>query len=100
MTRIRVDRLEREAIDCFGNSGLFLEYDASDVSEIKIICDDSRCQTISYIGDTKMFDSLLESGLKGVDRIVPFGKTMDFDLIWDGYDLITHLTRIVKIRSK
>ena len=42
-----------------------------------------------------MFDALLESGIKGIDRIVPVGQTMDFDLIWDGYDLSRDLTRVV-----
>lgn len=100
ITRIHIDRIGKDVIDCFGNSGFFLEYDASDISELRDICDDSRCQTITYIGDSRMFDSLLAMGLKGVDRIVPFGKSMDFELIWDGYDLMTHLTRIIRIRSK
>jgi hypothetical protein len=29
----------------------------------------------------------------GIDRIVPIGKTTDFNLIWDGYDLINVLSR-------
>ena len=100
ITRIHLKKLEKEIIECFGNSGLFLEYDASDVTDIETICNDSRCQTISYIGTPIMFEPLLESGLKGVDRIVPFGKTMDFELIWDGYDLMTYLTRIIRIRQR
>ena len=36
-------------------------------------------------------------GVRGVDRIVPMGKTMDFDLIWDGYDLVSRLTRTVSM---
>ena len=34
---------------------------------------------------------------QGVDRFVPLGKSMDFTLVWDGYDLITTLSRIVNI---
>jgi hypothetical protein len=37
-------------------------------------------------------------GIKGVDRIVPIGKTMDFDLIWDGYDLIERFTRTIDLK--
>ena len=40
-----------------------------------------------------MFDTLLVSEMSGVDRIVPIGKTMDFDLIWDGYNLYEMMTR-------
>ena len=31
------------------------------------------------------------------DRIVPCGRANEFDLNWDGYDLIKHLTRHIKI---
>ena len=62
-----------------------------------MICDDIHCQTIGYIGNKDMFISLLKSGIKGVDRIVPVGKTMDFDLIWDGYNLEKMFTRTIAI---
>ena len=100
ITRVRLESLGKDVIDRFGNSGLFMEYDAADISEIREICDDSRCQTVTYIGDPSMFEPLLSSGLKGVDRIVPFGRSMDFELVWDGYDLMSHLTRIVRIRDR
>ena len=47
------------------------------------ICNDKRCQTIGYIGDNKTLLPLINTGLKGIDRVVPVGKTMDFDLIWE-----------------
>ena len=37
-------------------------------------------------------------GIKGIDRIVPIGSTMEFDLVWDGYDLTRELTRVVTMR--
>ena len=58
------------------------------------LCNDKRCQTIGYIGDKNVVLPLIQSGVKGIDRVVPMGKTMDFDLIWDGYDLSSFLTRI------
>ena len=100
ITRISLKELSKDVIDCFGNSGFFLEYEASDISEIRTICDDTRCQTISFVGDIRSFDNLDLLSLKGIDRIVPVGKSMDFDLIWDGYDLITHLSRIISIKTK
>ena len=100
ITRISLKELSKDVVDHFGNSGFFLEYDASDISEIRDVCDDTRCQTISFIGDIKSLENLGLSSLKGIDRIVPVGKSMDFDLIWDGYDLITHLSRIISIKTK
>ena len=66
-----------------------------DILEIKDLCNDKRCQTIAYIGNSKAVLPLIEAGVKGIDRVVPMGKTMDFDLIWDGYNLPALLTRTV-----
>lgn len=41
----------------------------------------------------KIKDFLNISVPNGVDRVVPLGKSMDFSLIWDGYDLIRELSR-------
>ena len=87
------------------NSGYFYEYVCKNSSshdslmELRSLFDDKHCQTVCYIGDKDMFTGLLESGVKGVDRIVPIGQTMDFDLLWDGYDLTRELTRVVTTRT-
>lgn len=95
--RIQVPEVTALLMDYRDNSGFFLEYDCQDIMEIKNICNDRHCQTIGYIGDKDIFKPLVLSGIKGVDRIVPIGKTMDFDLIWDGYDLVSMMTRIIAI---
>lgn len=67
--------------------------------EIADICNSKRCQTVAYLGDKakmfRFFRSLLEVGIKGIDRIVPIGRTMDFDFLWDGYHLYERMTRII-----
>ena len=40
---------------------------------------------------------LEETRPAGIDRIVPMGKSMDFSLIWDGYDLIRQMSRRVSM---
>ena len=82
-------------MDYRDNSGYFFEYDCKDILDIRALCDDKKCQTIAYIGDSHVMLPLILSGVKGIDRIVPMGKTMDFDLIWDGYNLPALLTRTV-----
>jgi hypothetical protein len=61
--------------------------------ELRDFCNDTHCQTIGVLGDTSVLKPLLDSGIRGVDRVVPIGHTMDFDFIWDGYDLVAQLTR-------
>lgn len=77
------------------HSGYFFEYDCGDILELRDLCNDIRCQTIAYIGNREMFFPLLASGVRGIDRIVPVGRTMDFDFIWDGYNLYERMTRTV-----
>lgn len=94
--RILIDELKEDLMNYKDNSGFFFEYDCDDLSSIKCICD-NRCQTIGYIGKPSFLMPLLKCGIKGVDRIVPVGHTMDFDLLWDGYNLSERLTRTISI---
>lgn len=95
--RVSVPRITARLMDFKDNSGFFFEYDCDDVLDLKPLCDDRRCQTVGLLGDRDMLLPLLQSGIKGVDRVVPIGKTMDFDLIWDGYDLSAMLTRVIAV---
>lgn len=95
IVRVKVDRLVGNLMDYRDNSGYFYEYDCKNVMDLAPLCNDKRCQTIGYIGEKDVLRPLLDSGVKGIDRIVPIGKTMDFDLIWDGYNLPAQLTRTV-----
>ena len=97
LVRVKISRLTDGLMDLKDNSGYFFEYDCDDILELKVLCDNSRCQTVGYIGDADMLRPLLASGIRGIDRVVPVGKTMDFDLVWDGYDLYGRLTRIIAI---
>jgi hypothetical protein len=74
--------------------GYFIEYDASTLNELKKIVN-RKYQTLAYYGYDKeeLSKLVLEMKFNGIDRIVPIGKTTDFSLIWDGYDLVNALSR-------
>lgn len=97
IVRVAVPSLNSVLFDHIGNSGYFLEYDCGDILELKDLCSDPHCQTVAYIGEKNMLIPLLKPGLKGIDRVVPIGKTMDFDLFWDGYNLYGRLTRVIRM---
>jgi len=97
IVRIQADKLNPRLMDYRGHSGFFYEYDCNDIRDIRDFCNDVRCQTVCIIGKREMVKPLIELGIKGVDRVVPVGKTMDFDLVWDGYNLVERLTRTVSI---
>lgn len=98
LTRIQVDRLDPKLMDYRFNSGYFYEYDAETLTDILPIAT-IKSQTVTYYGLTKeqIVKFVNEDHPHGVDRFVPLGKSMDFTLVWDGYDLITTLSRIVNI---
>lgn len=94
--RVKLENLNEDVVNYRSNSGFFMEYCAKEIAEILPICI-NQCQTLSYYGVDKddLEKFILAYGPTGVDRIVPIGKTMDFSLIWDGYDLIRSMSRQV-----
>ncbi|MEQ9859871.1 acyl-CoA reductase [Pectobacterium cacticida] len=97
--RVLLDKLDERTMDHSGSGGYFLEYLARDVDDIYPICNNSRCQTLSVLGIdvTRVEEFLADYQPKGIDRVIPMGRTMEFGLQWDGYDLINILTRCVVI---
>lgn len=96
ITRIAVSRPSSELIDLKYHSGFFVECSVSAWDEVLPLCG-SRCQTIACIGAApgEIAESLVPHAPRGVDRIVPVGRTMDFALVWDGHDLIRELSRTI-----
>jgi hypothetical protein len=80
------------------SSGYFNEFVIKSLNELIPIIN-RRYQTLSYFGiSNEEFNSwLINSKPIGIDRIVPIGRTMDFSLVWDGFDLVNNLSRQVSI---
>jgi len=81
------------------NSGYFSEYHAGSLSEINSIID-RKYQTLAYYGfsDEELKEFMKNEKPKGIDRIVPIGRTSDFSLNWDGIDLINTLSRVIEVK--
>lgn len=94
--RAEIFSIDADLMNYAGNSGFFIEYVMKDLAEILPICG-ARCQTLSYFGVDReaLKNFMLTNRPRGIDRIVPMGRTLDFALIWDGYDLIRSLSRII-----
>ncbi|MEB3213085.1 MAG: acyl-CoA reductase [Leptolyngbyaceae bacterium] len=97
----RVDlRSVMKEIDRYkGGNGFFFEAVDNDLSVLQSIVNE-KYQTITYFGikPERIIDRVIGMGLKGVDRVVPVGTALNIGMIWDGYDLIGMLTRIVSDR--
>jgi hypothetical protein len=96
ITRINVNDADTELMRFKYNSGFFFEQEINELKDILPICGD-RLQTLVYFGlEKEAIDNFIfKMKPKGIDRIVPMGKSMNFTLTWDGYDLIRQLSRKV-----
>lgn len=98
IVRVTIDGLPQNIDEYRCTAGYFLEFTASSLDEIvKII--DRKYQTLSYFGfqSNALREFISNNRPCGIDRIVPMGKTTDFLLFWDGYDLISTLSRVCSV---
>ena len=96
--RIELNELTKDIDEYRCTSGYFSEYNASSLFELlKII--DRKYQTLAYYGieKTDLIKFISQAKPNGIDRIVPIGKTTDFSLTWDGYNLIETLSREIQL---
>ncbi|ONI44743.1 hypothetical protein AN641_06110 [Candidatus Epulonipiscioides gigas] len=98
--RINLSKLDKNIEKYHSLGGSFLEYSSNSLTDLIPIIT-KKYQTISYIGNIapELSNILIENGVKGIDRIVPIGKTTDFSFTWDGTDLILGLSRIIAINN-
>ena len=92
---VRYQKKDLNNIDKIENSyGTFLEVKLTNISKMKKLIDE-RFQTLTYYGIEKeqLFNLISKNNLKGIDRIVPFGRAFDMGHIWDGFDIISSLSR-------
>ncbi len=61
-----------------------------------------RDQTVAHYGfDRPRLMAFAETlGSRGVDRIVPIGRALSFDVVWDGVDLAREFTRMVTVHDR
>lgn len=96
--RIELDNLP-DNMDVFrGVYGYVYEYDTDNIDRIAHIVN-AKYQTLTYFGIDKarLLDFVVTNRLPGIDRIVPIGTALDIGVIWDGYDIVRSLSRIVDV---
>ena len=81
-----------------GKGGYFYEYSMKILDEIVPVVTE-KYQTITWFGlnPEDIRDAVIKNKLSGIDRITPIGKAMDIGVIWDGYDLVRILSRLVNV---
>jgi len=94
ITRLRLATLDTNLPQFSCAGGYYVEYEDTSFEKLPEIIN-SKYQTLTYLGlnPCLLRDFLFQRGVKGVDRIVPIGEAASFSLTWDGYDLISQMTR-------
>ena len=96
--RIGLAELRPEVVDLRCGGGYFLEYAADSLLPLAPLLT-QKAQTVACLGlaPETVRDFVRSIGARGVDRIAAVGHTMDFSLVWDGYDLIETLSRRIGV---
>ncbi len=80
--------------------GLFRHVVVRGLSEVLPFVDEGD-QTLTHWGvaldELRAFAA--EAGARGLDRIVPIGEALAFDVVWDGFNLIDDVLRRVRVRG-
>jgi hypothetical protein len=97
--RVAVDSVSKKIEDLRGNCGYFYEYDTEDIESLVPVIS-GKYQTLTYFGVEKLdlVDFVIGNGLAGIDRIVPVGRALDMDVMWDGYDIVRTLSRVIDVK--
>jgi hypothetical protein len=82
-----------------GKFGFFYQYCTNDLNDICSAIG-HKCQTVTYFGiePTVLAQWIFDNNLQGVDRVVPIGSALDFHVIWDGYNVVDTLSRVIDIK--
>lgn len=77
-------------------NGLFVQMSFNELWELGAHLTDKE-QTLAVYGfeQEDYLKLVTELPARALDRIVPIGESLAFDIVWDGQDLITSFTRIV-----
>lgn len=92
--RIELSSVSMEQDKYRGYFGTIHEVTLRAIEELSPIINE-RYQTLTYFGFTldEIRYFISTQNLRGIDRVVPVGSAIDMGLVWDGYDIVSSLSR-------
>jgi len=81
-----------------GKNGTFFQKNLRELKNLRKFIS-KKCQTVSYFGFKKdeLKNFMLKNNLDGIDRIVPIGQALEINFFWDGYEVISSLSRVISL---
>ena len=100
LTRISLTRLSENQWVQRAYFGTVHEYAVDSLGEIAKVVD-ARFQTLTTFGFEHEFlrNFITTNRLSGIDRVVPIGRALDMGFLWDGFDVLATLSRVVDVQS-
>ncbi len=97
--RVELSHLTANQHEQRGRFGTIHEINLGAIGDLAPIIN-QRYQTLAYFGfEAQHFgDFIAEHRLSGIDRVVPIGRALDMGLYWDGFDIISCLSRLVDVQ--
>ncbi len=98
VVRVNLSELPKQLENTRGQFGLFFEHTTNDLGPLANAIS-PKFQTMTYFGmdKAKLSNFVVDGRLRGIDRIVPVGRALSIDVMWDGYDVIKHLSRVLAV---
>lgn len=96
LVRLAIEQPSLDLRNLQNRFGIFAEFEIGDLADLAPLIHE-KFQTVSVYGfDKADVVALVQThGLMGIDRVVPIGRAFDIDLIWDGFDVISMISRII-----
>ena len=93
---IELKTVPKNVSELRGKWGYFYELHSKNINILKDLIT-NNFQTITYFGFKKEIikQLIVDNGILGVDRIVPVGYAHVMSEIWDGYDMISSLSKTI-----
>ena len=95
ISRVEIKKLQKNIDELRGKFGQFFEYKTENMKFLKRV--DKKYQTLSVYGINKdtIINKIISMRLCGIDRVVDIGNANSITLLWDGYDVVRSLSRII-----
>lgn len=96
--RVALGCVEQHQNECRGYHGTLHEVVLSSLDELTpLVTERYQTMTVQGIDRALVRAWIVRHGLRGIDRVVPVGRALDMDAVWDGHDIIASMSRIVVV---
>lgn len=94
--RIQLSGISERQDECRGYYGTIHEV-TFDTLEPLVPIITEKYQTLTYFGMDigQIREFITKNRLRGIDRVVPIGKALDIDIVWDGYEIVSALSKYI-----